>query len=101
MHDRRCIILQEKTPPPETNSALGHLSTKVWKKQPGGPPVLPPDTRSELKEALSSVSTTNFEHQIRSMLALINDGGGEDRDNDEIHLPASFPVEEVNQVRKC
>lgn len=34
------------------------------------------------------------------MLALINDGGGEDRDNDDIHLPASFPVEEVNQVWK-
>lgn len=99
-HDRRCSTPQEKSPPTPNKPHTLTPPRKVWKKQPGGPPVLPSDTRSELKEALSSMSTTNFEGKIRSMLALVNAAGGEDRDNDEIRLPASFPVEEVNQVGK-
>lgn len=72
---------------------------KVWKKQPGGPPALPSSTRSEVREGLSGISTTDFESQVRSMLATINTGGVCDSDDGGCGGPPfSFPVETVCQV---
>lgn len=73
---------------------------KVWKKQPGGPPALPSATRNEIKEGLSGISTTDFESQVRSMLAAINTSGDCDSDDGGCgRPPSSFPVETVCQVR--
>lgn len=72
---------------------------KVWKKQPGGPPALPPATRDEIKEGLSGISTTDFEGQVRSLLVTINSGADCDSDDGGCSgPPSSFPVETVCQV---
>ncbi|CAM9518882.1 unnamed protein product, partial [Sphacelaria rigidula] len=45
---------------------------KVWKKQSGGPPALPPSTRSEVTEAIASMSIKDFDAKVRTMLRAIN-----------------------------
>lgn len=62
---------------------------------------MPSVTPKEIKEGLSGISTTDFESQVRSMLATINVG---DRDSDDDGYggpPSSFPVETVYQVGNC
>ncbi|CBJ27777.1 hypothetical protein Esi_0084_0095 [Ectocarpus siliculosus] len=82
---------------------------KVWKKQRGGPPQLPPSTRREIAEGFSSITIDDFEGQTRAMLAAVNsrpngdDGedGEYDPEEDEkgwLSPPSSFPVEALLQV---
>ncbi|CAM9823089.1 unnamed protein product, partial [Ectocarpus fasciculatus] len=85
------------------------LLRRVWKKQRGGPPQLPPSTRREIAEGFSSITIDDFEGQTRAMLAAVNsrpsggDGEGGECDPEEIEKgwlspPSSFPVEALVQV---
>lgn len=71
----------------------------MWKKQDGGPPALPPETPSEIKKGLESITTKDFEGDLRSMLVSINEKGEDDNDGSyDVDPPVSFPVEAVHQV---
>lgn len=85
------------------------IPPKVWKKQRGGPPQLPPSIRREIAEGLSSITIDDFEGQTRAMLATVNSrpsgGDGEDGEYDPEEVekswlspPSSFPVEALLQV---
>lgn len=87
------------------------IRPKVWKKQRGGPPQLPPSTRREIAEGFSSITIDDFEGQTRAMLAAVNSrpsgGDGEDGECDPEEVekgwlspPSSFPVEALLQVSR-